>query len=1118
MAEKGYNKDTGFRFVNTLSIDSATFNKWDSSPDSTSSVSPSPDSTVKIIKATKTLDSVHDELGKEAIKAKPNDWEDKMIEYTQVGTSPVESAPLIPDALNTYAKCVVVQRNSRDEGKVPYTIPNNNEVCYIKDCFMGQCVPGLNNLLDQAGASLDNFLKENTTSLKSPLKGDGGLGQQLMKINPGDKRLEYTAYFNYDLLMFRYIFDNYTPSNKRSGSQTLDNLYKKVNINEPTNEYTSNEIQLINTVNLNYLWAYLMIFCKESVEEDIYLKNMQQVQLEYITMLKQLSQIRFDGFMVKGNFITNPIFYYRGIYIKDKYNIIDKNIATFIDNFCNNVYNNMKQTNMLQQTNMFQQQPNNSNLAGNVQYTTTQSMAAKAICSFLGKIKSVVCRNANSKNPEQNACMKEITQLLNNGITTTANKKHAASGWSILKFSGDTSHVVFGEIMEWVKNYYGKPFEIVYLLSERPLAGRLLSVGKTIMMKSTNVFMKSFTGKGSENKDNHYAAFYISFDKSISYRNIIDGLINKVSKVFNNQGIYNRAFNNDYRKMVFTTDPTTLDTFLKKAEYLSPKFEGNPTSDNITDEKLLELNTYITNPEVVKFLQAYEIDELTNKLDKIPNEFTIVGETLIGKRLLGVRINSTSNWTLLINELYKRERDINYTNDFLKQYDNIRKIMSISNLLIDKIDIDPNLENILNNKFIEYKNNAGFLAIFNKMVNKFSDSLKLNRFEDERIADWLNNKKGTSQKIPGSIELIIQDLKLFIDDCLRINNGLTEAKINITGGSGSSKRGRGYVQDPMEVDPDSDIVEGNIEDSSSKKQRTGTVQYTETEAIEDSKEFIEEFENTLKQSMIAYNNDNNDETIDYTEFQEMVDTYVLWRGNNYPEFENISVQTIVNNANIYNVLADRFLLLSGLVTENSELEETVKEHFDFIIQSYKIARFEENTLPSTDSEQSFNVILSQIQPIIETELQTTTVINNITQLTNNLNNKRIKGIFKEKLNELYPSFSDDFDDWLNTLKGEFNSPVTSIIFANNNLQQNLTNLMNYIQTYNIIVSKHQLLQPYIDSDRDIRTTILGRLVQLSSNIQARGGKKTKKRRKISRKKKGHKKTKKRRTIKKNRKN
>ena len=93
------------------------------------------------------------------------------------------------------------------------------------------------------------------------------------------------------------------------------------------------------------------------------------------------------------------------------------------------------------------------------------------------------------------------------------NKQQAPSGWSILKFSGDSSHIVFGEIMGWVKNYYEHGFQIEYLLSERPLAGRLLSAGKTIMMLSTNVFMKNFTGKGSENKDHRRAAFYITFDK-----------------------------------------------------------------------------------------------------------------------------------------------------------------------------------------------------------------------------------------------------------------------------------------------------------------------------------------------------------------------------------------------------------------------------------------------------------------------------------------------------------------------------------------------------------------------------------------------------------------------------
>ena len=132
----------------------------------------------------------------------------------------------------------------------------------------------------------------------------------------------------------------------------------------------------------------------------------------------------------------------------------------------------------------------------------------------MGKLKSVVCRNADNKEPDKMACMQEISRLLND-------KQKAASGWSILKFSGDTSHIVFGEIMGWIKNKYDMRFQINYLLAERPLAGRLLSIGKTIMMVSTNVFMKNFTGKGSENKDHRRAAFYITFDKSISYINII---------------------------------------------------------------------------------------------------------------------------------------------------------------------------------------------------------------------------------------------------------------------------------------------------------------------------------------------------------------------------------------------------------------------------------------------------------------------------------------------------------------------------------------------------------------------------------------------------------------------
>ena len=759
-------KSVFFNIVNTLSIDSGTFTRWDDSRTPTTSVSPSPGG-VPIILATKTIDSVHDELGKEANNAKPTNWEDKAIENTYVRVDP--PVP-IPESLNTYAKCVISEdAQSVDEGKIPYTIPNNNEFCYIKDVFPGVCVPGLNNLLDQSAASLKSFFeKTGFTGFKNPLIGAGGIGQQLMNGRSGDPSLQYTAYFNYDLLMFRYIFELFSPNkepdspNKESGSKELDDIYIKIT-KPPEVLYTPKEIQIINSVNLNYLWVYLMIFCKESVEADPYLLKIEKQQ-EYYDMLNQLSQIRFDGFMVNGDgYISNPIFYYRGM---EAYYMINDKTAGFIDTFCNSIY--QKAVGKV----IFQQNDDNTRLAGGVQYTTSQSMAATCISSILGKLKSVVCRNADNKEPDKMACMQEISRLLND-------KQKAASGWSILKFSGDTSHIVFGEIMGWIKNNYGMQFQINYLLAERPLAGRLLSIGKTIMMVSTNVFMKNFTGKGSENKDHRRAAFYINFDKSISYINIIEGLYEKINNVYTNRGQYVSALQSPF---ILSLQSLPTDTnFLNKAAHLSSvtnkRLELYPTNENIKDEQMFGLNQIMNDPKIVFFLQAYEVDELTNKIKAIPPNFKILGEQLIGRRLLGVRIGSKSNWILLIDELYNRERNLQHNLEIVKQYDNIRQIMSLSSLLSDKLIQEREIDAIqeteiraiqeteigifLNTGFANLKNDKGFEAIFNKMIKAYSDQTKLNKFEDQLIADWLNNKKGESQKIPGSVELIIQELKLF---------------------------------------------------------------------------------------------------------------------------------------------------------------------------------------------------------------------------------------------------------------------------------------------------------------------------------------------------------------------
>ena len=98
-----------------------------------------------------------------------------------------------------------------------------------------------------------------------------------------------------------------------------------------------------------------------------------------------------------------------------------------------------------------------------------------------------------------------------------------------------------------------------------------------------------------------------------------------------------------------------------------------------------------------------------------------------------------------------------------------------------------------------------------------------------------------------------------------------------------------------------------------------------------------------------------------------------------------------------------------------------------------------------------------------------------------------------------------------------NEPITKILLSSNN-DTDITNIITYLQKYNEIMAKYQLLQPY--KQGATRITILDRIVQEAVNVfqVTYGGKKRKTRRKNSRKKKEHTKPKKRRTIKKNHKN
>jgi len=119
--------------------------------------------------------------------------------------------------------------------------------------------------------------------------------------------LKYTAYFNYDLLIFKYIYEKIYPM-QQDTNDNIKTLYYTVNLivdGRTDIPLSFDQIEAINVVNINYLWCKLMIYCYKRIGDDQYLTRRQ---LEYTEGISRLCQIRFDSFVTKDNYFTNPMF------------------------------------------------------------------------------------------------------------------------------------------------------------------------------------------------------------------------------------------------------------------------------------------------------------------------------------------------------------------------------------------------------------------------------------------------------------------------------------------------------------------------------------------------------------------------------------------------------------------------------------------------------------------------------------------------------------------------------------------------------------------------------------------------------------------------------------------
>jgi hypothetical protein len=184
-------------------------------------------------KGTFFIDNTHDDISINFKKTGTHD--DEVVKNTKTGTT--------SSVCNEFKNFEGCTEHTCDN--LPYL---NNNICFIKDAFiLGAALKGINNYIDSAGTPdiKKFFLKyglsnDNTTSL----------------VNKNNE-LEWSIYTNYDALMYMYI--KYVIK----GSTNVNFLnHLNQNFNRDNEKY-------ISVINSNFLWQADLYYCYKTIETSI---------------------------------------------------------------------------------------------------------------------------------------------------------------------------------------------------------------------------------------------------------------------------------------------------------------------------------------------------------------------------------------------------------------------------------------------------------------------------------------------------------------------------------------------------------------------------------------------------------------------------------------------------------------------------------------------------------------------------------------------------------------------------------------------------------------------------------------------------------------------------------
>jgi len=571
-----------------------------------------------------TLDTLHDEICP-VIAKKPSDLEDTMFDRN------------IEDLLTQYGS-VKHRTNNDPEGVKPFF--NDKTNIFLRDVFPNDSdktpdgkglfttPPCFNSIFfDQAGHNH----KEHLSFMKRKYKSDGFPNNlnELIKLGgfcmttPAAEDINhyynYTSIFNCDLLMFYTIITDIINEagvdfiNKKL-TKTIDlfdiqdnkqissydeflSRYKETMKSKPKSSdkekiYIMEEISLVC---INYIWQRLIHYCYQAIEYDDYIKSKRTASCEPIlgnylftcNSLKNISfqTIDFDKNTPKANFGSS-------------HDTIGKVICSYFSNkrsddvFCNFSNNDKKKYN----------------------YNTSQ----QSLCILLAKkFKKFIVDNCFCGIPRGGSACKTaskeesvqgietiVTYILRNSYRSADEDTCSGLIGSILKFAGDSSHLITGLYIEYCLQKSDKNNKVIYLVSERPFFVRLVHCGKNVLMQPVSKLLH-FTYNG-KTLDNDYF-LYFSIDQ-LGELNAYQNFISTNGINIENYPGYDFIQGNDFTtSMLASIDESNFKTIYSSMIVIKKNDDYKAIVEDINfNNQLEQLELILSDKLEIKHLKTYK--------------------------------------------------------------------------------------------------------------------------------------------------------------------------------------------------------------------------------------------------------------------------------------------------------------------------------------------------------------------------------------------------------------------------------------------------------------------------------------------------------------------------------